>query len=222
MPILIAVRNKFWPILDHGTKELLEINYLFDPKIDLDNKWKKEILNFFNISWLRWVFENKDISNLHDYVFWVEVWLDTNARKNRTGKLMEDLVEDFIRNFCNNKWFEYKEQATSKWMKDNWYIDVKSDKSDRRFDFTIFTWFKVYVLETNYYNWWWSKLKSVAGEFSNLYHFLWKQDVKLIWITDWNWWQTALRPLEEAYIAMEWNIYNIEMLRWDILNEIIK
>ena len=36
------------------------------------------------------------VNNLYDYVLGVECGLNSNARKNRGGHLMEDLVEKFI------------------------------------------------------------------------------------------------------------------------------
>ena len=40
--------------------------------------------------------ENHIINNLVDYVTGVEVGLDSNGRKSRSGDLMENLVESFI------------------------------------------------------------------------------------------------------------------------------
>jgi len=222
LPILLAVREKFHLVLDDETKNIYDVSYLFDKNCHIIEDWEEKLLNFFKKSWLKEIFENKYITNLNDYVFGIETWLDTNARKNRSGTLMENLVCNFIKQFCDKKWFEYKEQATAKWMKENWWINIESDKSNRRFDFAIFTWKKVYLFETNFYWWWGSKLKSVAWEFSNLYKFLQNQNIDLIWITDWLGWQTALKPLEEAYNATNWNIYNLAMLRDWILDELIK
>ncbi len=222
LPILLAVRERFHLVLENETKNIYDVSYLFDKNCYLTQELEEKLLTFFRESWLKQVFENKYISNLNDYVFWIETWLDTNARKNRSGTLMENLVLDFVADFCNKKWFQYKDQATAKWMLENWNIKVESDKSDRRFDYAIFTWEKVYLLETNFYGWGWSKLKSVAWEFSNLYHFLQTQNISLIWITDWLGWQTALKPLEEAYNATNWNIYNLSMLKDWILYELIK
>lgn len=39
---------------------------------------------------------NKIKGNLKDYIVGVEVGMDTNARKNRTGKIMESLVEQYL------------------------------------------------------------------------------------------------------------------------------
>lgn len=222
LPILLAVRDKFNIVLDWKSKEIINISHLFNKDLILEESQEIELLNFFRESWLKEVFENKYISNLNDYVFGIETWLDTNARKNRSWTLMEKLVLDFIVEFCNKKWFEYKDQATAKWILENWWFTVQSDKSDRRFDFAIFTWEKIYLIETNFYGWWWSKLKAVAWEFSGLYKFLQNQNIELIWITDWLGWQTTLKALEEAYNATNWNIYNLAMLKDGILEMIIK
>ncbi|MBU4690222.1 type II restriction endonuclease [Mycoplasma sp. ES3157-GEN-MYC] len=56
--------------------------------VDLMNK-----TGFFKI------LERKEITNIKDYVFGLEVGLDSNARKNRVGKLMEELVENSLINF---------------------------------------------------------------------------------------------------------------------------
>lgn len=222
LPILIAVRDFDKQILNRETLEVLEVTDLFNSKKGFKDS---DMLLFFRVSGLKEVFENKNISNLNDYVFWVETWLDSNARKNRTWDLMEDLVEEFVKDLCEkNPWFEYKEQATATFMKKEWWIEVESDKSSRRFDFAIYNSkdHKVYLIEVNYYWGGWSKLKAVAWEFAWLYDFMQKQNIPFYWVTDGLWWNTASKPLEEAYNKMNWNIYNIEMLKKGILNELIK
>lgn len=222
LPILLAVREKFNIVLDKETKELENVSYLFDKNCYLSSEIEEKLLIFFRKSWLKEIFENKYITNLNDYVFWIETWLDSNARKNRSWTLMENLVLDFIKNFCDKKWFQYKDQATAKWIIENWWVKIESDKSARRFDFAIFSWKKVYLFETNFYWWKWSKLKAVAWEFAGLYHFLQNQNIDLIWVTDWFGWQSALKPLEETYNSTNWKIYNLTMLKNWILDELIK
>ncbi|MDD4151224.1 MAG: type II restriction endonuclease, partial [Candidatus Gracilibacteria bacterium] len=184
LPILLAVRHNFGEVLDDETKEIKEVGYLFDENVSLDQNGEKEIINFFVESGLKQVFQHKYITNLNDYVFGIETGLDSNARKNRSGTGMENLVLDFIKDFCSNKGFQYKDQATASWILENWEIKIESDKSARRFDFAIYTGVKVYLFETNFYGGGGSKLKAVAGEFSGLYHFLQNQNIELIWITD--------------------------------------
>ena len=221
LPLLIAVRKFDKEILNKETLEIKEMKHLFQPKSDFDDA---DMIDFLITSGLRDVFQNKLISNLNDYIFWVETGLDSNARKNRTGDLMEDLVEEFVRDYCEkNPWFQYKEQATKKYMEKEWGISIESDKSSRRFDFAMYDSnnHKVYLLEVNYYGWWWSKLKAVAWEFSWLYDLMKSQNIPFFWITDWAGWLTCRNPLEEAYEKMEWHIYNLWDLKEGILDEII-
>lgn len=222
LPILIATRNFDKNILDKNTYGIIKVSDLINPKKYLD---EKEILKFFNETWLKNIFENKLITNLEDYVFGIETGLDSNGRKNRTWTLMENIVEEFVKKFCNkNTNFSYLTQATVKEIKNKWNIDVLSDKSARRFDFAIYNKYnkKIFLIETNYFSSQWSKLKSVAGEFSGLHDFMKKQNIDLFWITDGFGWFTALKPLEDAYNKMNWNIYNIEMLKNGILNILLK
>lgn len=222
LPILLAVRWNFHLVLDSETKEVFDVSYFFDKSCSLTPEIEQGLLKFFNESGLKEIFENKKISNLSDYVFGIETGLDSNARKNRSGTMMEGLVLEFVKDFCEEKGFQYKDQATAKWMKETWWVEVKSDKSARRFDFAIFTGNKVYLVETNFYGGGGSKLKAVAGEFTGLYKTLQEQDINLLWITDGLGWQKALRPLEDAYNATNGSIYNLSMLKDWILNELIK
>jgi type II restriction enzyme len=92
LPILLAVRNKFGQILDSQTKTVFQSDILFDKTNKLDEDIAKKLIKFFVESGLKDIFQNKNISNLNDYVFGIETGLDTNARKNRSGTLMEKLV----------------------------------------------------------------------------------------------------------------------------------
>lgn len=222
LPILLATRENKITIT---SESLLNNTYSFTPFL-LTDQLKEEYYNFVVNTWLIDIFVKEKIKNLVDYVFWIEVWLDSNARKNRSGTNMEWLVEKCLQELVlsSNGRLVYSSQATPSWIQKNWNIKIKINKSERRFDFAIFDNHtkKVFLFETNFYWWGGSKLKAVAGEFSWLYNDLKAQWIKLIWVTDGAWWQTALRPLEEAFQITDWNIYNLAMLKEGILNEIVR
>lgn len=222
LPILLAVRDPFQLIFDAETKQVLEVKNLFHKSTKLSSDDEITFLRFFRDSGLKNIFENHKITNLNDYVFWVEAGLNSNARKNRSGTQMETLVENMVKDFCERKWYQYKEQANAKWIENNWGVEIQSDKAKRRYDYVIYNGKEVFLIETNFYGWGGSKLKAVAGEFSGLYKDMKNQWIKFFWITDGSvWWNTSLRPLEDAYNIMEWNIYNISMLNNGILDKII-
>lgn len=51
-------------------------------------------------------FKKSGITNLVDYIAGIEVGLDSNARKNRMGELMEDIVEDYLKKQDNLEYFK--------------------------------------------------------------------------------------------------------------------
>jgi type II restriction enzyme len=226
LPILIAIRkdkiSKMQIISDVKKWEPELKKYLFYDEFTENSK--KELLIFFRESGLKEVFQKKNIKSVTDYVFGVEVGMDTNGRKNRTGDLMEDMVEEFILDFCNkNQNFEYLNQATKNKIKEKWNYNIEIDKNDRKFDFAVFNKDekKLFIFETNYYSGGGSKLKSVAGEFKDLYFLLKNQELPFYWITDGNGWLTAKAPLKETFDKIEGNIFNIEMLKNNILEELL-
>ena len=134
---------------------------------------------------------------------------------------MEDIVEVFVKEFCEEKGFRYLAQANSQKIKNEFGITIEVDKSSRSFDFVIFNseTNEIKLIETNFYNGGGSKLKAVCGEFITLFNELKRQDIDFIWITDGLGWQTTKRPLEETYNHNEY-VFNLNMLENNILNEL--
>lgn len=164
--------------------------------------------------------QNKQVKNLVDYVMGVEVGLDSNGRKNRSGTAMENLVEAYIKDLCKNYNYDYMSQAMPKAIKEKWNLEVKVDKANRRFDFAIKTDKKLFLVETNYYGGGGSKLKATAGEYKTLQDLITSDGHELIWITDGLGWTTASKPLKETF---EHNSYllNLTMIQDGILEDIL-
>ena len=223
LPILIAIRDdklSSTPI-NTNMKTFIPKNkkYIFNDEIK--KKKKKELLVFFKETGLKEFFESKVVKNLVDYCIGVEVGFDTNARKNRTGTLMENIVGKYLETFCTkNKNFSFIEQATQKRIKEFLNYEIEIDKNSRRFDFALLdkTENKLYLIEVNYYS---AKLKATAGEYKELHTFLKAQNITFIWITDGLGWQTAKSSLEETFNHNDY-VINIEMLKNGISEEICK
>lgn len=161
------------------------------------------------------VFKNKNITNLVDYVFGVEVGLDTNARKNRGGTNMEKIIANI---FSSNN-IDFEEQVSSKNLPklDSLGEDIK------RFDFAIRTKSKTYLIETNYYNGGGSKLNEVARAYSDLAPKINQYpQYEFVWITDGQGWLSAKNKLEEAFsiIPKVYNLVSIKEFIEVIKNEI--
>ncbi|PNV83661.1 MAG: restriction endonuclease [Sulfurimonas sp.] len=224
LPILIAIRDdklSCTPVIT-DIEALIPENKKYIFHYAIDENIKKELLIFFKESGLRDIFESKAIKNLVDYCFGVEVGFDTNARKNRTGDIMEKLVYKFLEEFCEeNKNLQFIEQATQKRIKEFFNYDIKIDKNSRRFDFALFDKAKnrLFLIEVNYYSGGGSKLKATAGEYQYLNNFVKSQNIDFIWITDGKGWLTSLKPLEETFIQNDY-VINLDMLKNGALKQI--
>jgi hypothetical protein len=224
MPVLLAVRDNKLEILDDYKNQNLDtIDFNFCKRHKISYEETNRYLDFLNKSGLIELFKNKKIKNFVDYVFGVEVGLDSNGRKNRGGSLMEDIVEVFVkRTVERNQNLEYLPQATSSKIKSKWNYNVEFDKSQRQYDFAIYNkkTNKLFLIETNFYNGGGSKLKAVCGEFKTLFNELEQQNIDLIWITDGLGWITTKRPLEETFNNNNY-VFNLSMLEDKCLDEVV-
>jgi len=193
LEILIAVRtsDKKKAIMADGNVKL--INSLFD---SVDG-----VIEYIHGTGLDAVFRNKQIKNLVDYVFGVETGLDTNARKNRSGHLMEGQVASML----DNEGVTYRQEVYS-----TEYPELSVLGEDKkRFDFVIETRHRKYLMEVNFYSGGGSKLNEVARAYSELSPKINAVDgFEFVWITDGIGWKSAKNKLEEAFYAIP-NIYNL-------------
>lgn len=217
IPLLIAVRKTSIKIADIGG----DVEYSFVKRKSYTEDEISKITHFANKCGLLKILSNKNIKNLVDYCLGVEVGLDTNARKNRSGFAMERLTEVYVKAICDKHGFSYITQATAAKVKTDFGYNIPVDKSDRHFDFAINVGNNIYLLEVNYYSGGGSKLKSVAGEFKSLFELIkQEQNVGFIWITDGLGWRTAKRPLMETFNATDY-VMNLKMIENGLLEEII-
>lgn len=222
IPILIACRTSNFKILtDYTSGDFNYELFNFQNKSSLTPSEIDKILEFTKETGILNLFQNKTIKSIPDYVLGIEVGLDSNGRKNRGGNMMETIVQNLIVTLCEENNFVHLRQATSDTIKATWNIDVKVDKSSRRFDFAIKNnTNKLYLLEVNFYGGGGSKLKSTAGEYKSLFNFISSQEHKLVWITDGLGWQTTLRPLEETFNHIDYTL-NLKMVVSGLLAELI-
>ena len=212
----LNIIDDLYELVSENKKNLFNIN------THLDDELKKDLISFFQDSGLKELLQNKHIKNVVDYCLGIEVGMDTNARKNRTGTSMERIVEVIIKNFSSENDLEYISQATQKKIKDEWNFEIQIDKSNRIFDFAVYekNSNKLYLIETNYYGGGGSKLKSTAGEYQYLFDFLKSQNIHLIWITDGLGWNTTKKGLFETFIHNDY-VFNLELVKKGVLKEII-
>ncbi|MCK9225916.1 MAG: type II restriction endonuclease [Candidatus Muirbacterium halophilum] len=222
LPGLIACRQKKLYILNsysHSGFNYKKITFSNKKSVTLEEA--EFFLEFIKNTGFLELLKSKNIKNVVDYFIGVEVGLDSNGRKNRGGAMMEEITEYFIEDLCKKTGFSYLSQVSSTKIKNEWNIELKSDKSSRRIDFAINNGENLYLIETNFYGGGGSKLKSTAGEYKSMYDW-WKNDnKKFIWITDGVGWKTTQRPLRETFEYTDF-ILNLEMVRLGLLESIIR
>jgi type II restriction enzyme len=217
-PTLIAVRENSIDILI-DTKNFIYQNYSFS-KGKLTEKECKELAHFVVHSGIGDILKDKKVKNLVDYATGVEVGLDSNGRKNRGGTLMENIVEKFVKQACDELGFDYMSQANAKKIKEHWNIDIAVDKSSRNLDFAINKNGKLYFIECNFYGGGGSKLKSTATEYVKMNEYWNAQDITFVWVTDGAGWKSTLKPLREYFDKADY-LLNLEMLKDNCLNKIL-
>ena len=98
--------------------------------------------------------QNHLVNNLYDYVLGVESGLNSNARKNRGGHLMEDVVERFIQKAGFKKNETYFKEMYLQDIEEKWKLDMSfisnQNQSTKRFDFVVKTDKCIYGIETNF------------------------------------------------------------------------
>ncbi len=204
--ILIAVRDDGKkPVVDaDGNVALLKSFF----------KSSKKVTDFLTGTGLSAIFQSRRIKNLVDYVFGIETGLDTNARKNRSGHIMENLVAGILKDHN----IRFRQEVYSSEFPELSVLGA----DEKRFDFYIETPKMRYLLEVNFYNrGGGSKLNEVARSYTELAPKInsvagfW-----FVWITDGIGWKSARNKLEEAYATIP-NIYNLTTIS-DFVKQIKK
>ena len=196
IPLIIAVREKNIVVFD-----LIDNLYKkFDfsgQNIELEN-----IINFCKNSGIIELFG--EINDLYAYLLGMEVGLDSNARKNRSGKIFENIIELLL----NKKLSDYKnlhfEAEDSK-------IKIKRNK---RADFIIYkNQVPKIVIECNFYGSTGSKPIETANAYIDLEKKLKEEGLTFIWITDGPGWPKMHVPLYNSAKEIDF------ILNYHILDE---
>lgn len=217
IPILLAKREKEIKITDTKGELIFNFNNM-NYSID-------DYVIFMRKTGLFDLLENHIINNLVDYVMGVEVGMDTNGRKNRTGDSMEDLVESYLikHGLEKNKTY-FKEMKKSEIeTKFNINLDAISNngKTEKRFDFVIYVNNHIYACECNFYGSSGSKLNETARSYKNLaIESKSIPNFSFVWFTDGIGWNTAKHNLEETFDVLD-TMYNLKDLENGILDEIL-
>lgn len=191
--ILIAVRDEGKkPVADKDGNVVLLKSYF---------ESEAKVVEFLEGTGLSDIFESRRIKNLVDYVFGIETGLDTNARKNRSGHVMENTVAKILK----DNGISFRQEVYSSEFPELAVLGA----DEKRFDFFIKTSKKKYLIEVNFYSGGGSKLNEVARAYTELAPKVNSvSGFEFVWITDGVGWKSARNKLEEAYYTIP-SVYNL-------------
>ena len=204
MDILIAVRSEGKKVVLNSAGDCIILDRLFT---SIDG-----VMEYLEGTGLADLFRQKKINDLVDYVFGIETGLDSNARKNRSGHVMEGMVASILKK--NGIKFR-QEVYSTEWPN----LQIVLGDDEKRFDFVIQTPKKTYLIEVNFYSGGGSKLNEVARSYSDIAPKINSvPGFEFVWITDGIGWKSAKNKLQEAYSIIP-SIYNLTSIK-EFLQEV--
>ena len=218
IPIIVAKR-----LNDTILVKDVEKDFYF--KFKKPNYSPEEYADFMEKSGVFNLLSNHLVANLFDYVTGVEVGMDTNGRKNRTGHTMENIVQSYL----EQEGFEmgvnlYKEIYQNE-VEELFNVDLSAitneGNTSKRFDFVIKRDSIVYLIETNFYSGGGSKLNETARSYKMITEEAKTiPNVEFVWFTDGQGWFQAKKNLRETFEVLPY-LYNINDLKNGILKELL-
>ena len=204
MDILIAVRSEGKKAVLNSAGECIILDRLFT---SVDG-----VVEYLEGTGLADIFRERRINDLVDYVFGIETGLDSNARKNRSGHVMEGMVADILKKHD----VKFRQEVYSTELPN---LQRVLGDDEKRFDFVIQTDAKTYLIEVNFYSGGGSKLNEVARSYSDIAPKVNSvPGFEFVWITDGIGWKSARNKLQEAYNIIP-SIYNLVSIE-DFIKEV--
>jgi len=196
IPSIIAIREQSIPLLEVGEKALYRV-FDFSRK-RLNDDEAKDLVEFCENVGILQLFA--EINDLYAYLLGVEVGLDSNARKNRSGKIFQDLVGLLLKRKLTDMKVKLKSEDPA-----------VVTKRSKRADFVIYSGNKPKIIvECNFYNTTGSKPIETANAYIDFQRKIREKGLSFIWITDGPAWQkmkqTVIQSFKEIDFPMNYTI----------------
>ncbi len=215
LPLLVAMRDEKFDVLEDISKNQV---CCFDCSKDLTPSDIKKFIQFVKKSGIQELF--KIIRVLNDYLLGVEVGLDSNARKNRSGSFMEKVVEEELQNiskefknieiFPKGKFSKFEERG----------VKIPKKLRYRTPDFAIKKGAKLLSMEVNFYSGQGSKPQEIVDAYINRQRELQNSGWQFVWITDGNGWRQGQNQIRKAIEQMDY-VLNINFIKKGFLKYIL-
>ncbi len=220
LPLIIAVRDRSLKVLEETSILQSSSSFEFTPKSQYSEAEINHIVRFCEKTGILELM--KIVQILRDYLLGVEVGLDTHARKNRSGKAMEDVIEPilskilsrgYLSNIVTQKTFAYFEDVRS--------LPVPAQLRDRKFDAVCVKDSKPINIEVNFYGGGGSKPQEIVDSYINRRNELKGAGWHFIWITDGPGWKTGVNQIRKGIEEIEF-VLNLRFVKQGFLEYILK
>lgn len=206
IPSIIALREETIPLLEIGKTPLYRVFDFSGRKPEEEEA--RDLTDFCEKTGILQLFG--EISDLYAYLLGVEVGLDSNARKNRSGDIFQQLVRLLLKRKLKQTDLRIVTEDSS----------VATTRS-KRADFVIYKAGKPkIVIECNFYNTIGSKPIETANAYIDLQRKMREQEgISFIWITDGPAWeamkQTVIQSFREIDFPMNY------MIADNVINDVV-
>ncbi|MCR4431698.1 MAG: type II restriction endonuclease [Tepidanaerobacteraceae bacterium] len=223
IPILIAIREKKLKVVKNFIDENSDIVYYDFSKRKLYSKEIDDLVEFFDKTGLKQFFLEISSKSIQDYVTGVEVGMDTNARKNRSGDAMELILKPIVESIISKHKSSYKMlfQKNFKYLEKQYGIKVTPSIANRKADFIIIkNDNKVINIEVNFYSGSGSKPQEIVDSYIERQNELKEKEFEFIWVTDGIGWGGQKNQIHKGFEKVKY-LLNLHFVRTGLLEEIL-
>lgn len=209
IPLLIAerVKNGIVDIFDTSLEKFIRFQFIPNK---INSKIIPRIIEFCIKTGIIDLFD--EVKDIYDYLLGIEVGIDTNARKNRSGEIFEKMCQQKIKSFISTKYKIVNNDSNfslySEKVKVHDIVIYKDDKP-------------ILVIECSFYNVPGSKPISTAESYIEMYKEAKKQKIEFLWVTDGPAWRKEgmKKHLDKTMRELDW-VLNFKMLK--LVEKILK
>ena len=218
VPILLAYRDGLIKVLDALEPDIRYKTFDFSKGKYTPNEID-QIVEFTEKTGLLGMLCHIESST--DYLLGVEVGLDSNARKNRSGLFLEKIVGEVIRELVShNPDVVWIEQKSFKYVESKFNVSIPPSLVNRKFDNVVINKGRATNIEANFYGGTGSKPGEIVSSYINRGEVLSSAGWKFVWLTDGEGWKSMLNPLRVGVEYIDY-VINVSLLRKGILEKII-
>ena len=219
IPLLLACRDGILKVLDSIETGSKHKTFDFSKKI-YENQELDDIVKFTKNTGLLDMLCQMD--SAIDYLLGVEVGLDTNARKNRSGLFLEKMVTETLQELsAQNPELIFIEQKSFGYVGGKYKVKIPPTLRDRKFDYAVINKGKATNIEVNFYSGTGSKPSEIISSYINRGEVLSSAGWKFVWITDGQGWKSMRNPLRVGINNIDY-VINAYLLRKGFLEKIVK